>query len=110
MLTDAELYQRGFETLIASREAYADCASVASVRRLPGVTTPIFPCEPERGIYNNAVLTRDLNPRARVEALTAMQSAYAAAGVGRVGRVGPKVGRVDAMRAGATRLHRGQLG
>ena len=81
MLTDADLYQRGLETLIASWEAYAACASGASVQRLPGVTAAIFPCEPERGIYNNAVLARDLDPRARVDTLAAMQSAYAAAGV-----------------------------
>src|SRR5207248_10304629 len=84
MLTDADLYQRGLETLIASWEAYAACASGASVQRLPGVTAAIFPCEPERGIYNNAVLARDLDPRPRV---------------------GPRVGRVNGMRPGATRLH-----
>jgi GNAT superfamily N-acetyltransferase len=81
--TDADLYQRGVETLFASWEVYARYASGASVQRLPGVTAAIFGCEPERGIYNNAVLARDLDPRLRAVALAAMQSAYAAAGVDR---------------------------
>jgi GNAT superfamily N-acetyltransferase len=83
MLTDVELYQRGNETLIASWVAYARCATLASVRRYPGVTTAIFPCEPERGIYNNAILDRNLGLRARTDALAAMQAGYAAAGVDR---------------------------
>jgi GNAT superfamily N-acetyltransferase len=83
MLTDADLYQRGNETLIASWEEYARYANGASVRCYPGVTAAIFPCEPERGFYNNAVLQRDLGPRQRVGALAAMQADYAAAGIDR---------------------------
>jgi GNAT superfamily N-acetyltransferase len=83
MLSNDDLYQRGVTTLIASWEAYARCAAGASVQRNPGVTTAIFPCEPERGIYNNAVLDRQLDPHARADALEAMQAAYAAAGVDR---------------------------
>jgi GNAT superfamily N-acetyltransferase len=81
MLTDAELYQRGIATLIASWEAYAHCAAGASVQRDPGVTTAVFPCEPERGIYNNALLDRRLDDAQRAQALGAMEAAYAAAGV-----------------------------
>jgi GNAT superfamily N-acetyltransferase len=83
VLTDAELYQRGLDTLIASWEAYAHSAIGASVQRYPGVTIAIFPCEPERSIYNNAVVDPTLGPDARAGALEAMQAAYAAAGVDR---------------------------
>jgi GNAT superfamily N-acetyltransferase len=83
MLSDADLYHRGTETLIASWEAYARCAIGASVQRSPGVTTAIFACEPERGVYNNAVLEPNLDPQARCDALEAMQAAYATAGVDR---------------------------
>jgi GNAT superfamily N-acetyltransferase len=83
MLSDADLYRRGIETLIASWEAYARYATGASVTRHPGVATAIFPCEPERSIYNNAVLERDLESPARADAIAAMVAAYAAAGVDR---------------------------
>jgi GNAT superfamily N-acetyltransferase len=82
-LTDIDLYQRGTDTLIASWEVCAYFASGASVQRYPGVTTAIFPCEPERGIYNNAVLDSDLDAAARANTLNAMQAAYAAAGIDR---------------------------
>lgn len=83
MPTDAELYQRGIATLIASWAAYARSARDASVERHPGVTTAIFRCEPERGIYNNAVLDRYLNAAERTHAVADMQAAYAAADVDR---------------------------
>src|SRR5262249_28449902 len=73
--------QRGVATLIASWEAYAQCADGASVQRYPGVTTAVFPYDPERGIYNNAVLARGLSPGARASAISQMEAAYAAAGV-----------------------------
>jgi GNAT superfamily N-acetyltransferase len=53
------------------------------VERLRGVTVAVFPHEPERSIYNNAVLDRRLPPRGRVAALDSMQARYASAGVGR---------------------------
>jgi len=83
MLTDADLYQRGLATLVASWEAYARCASHALVQRHPGVTTAIFACEPERSIYNNAVLAHDLDADARQDAIATMQAAYSAEGVDR---------------------------
>jgi hypothetical protein len=57
MLTDADLYARGSATLLASREEYA---RGATMRRLPGVATAVFPNEPERAVYNNALLGRGL--------------------------------------------------
>jgi GNAT superfamily N-acetyltransferase len=83
MLTDADLYRRGVATLLASWEEYARGAAGAAVRRLPGIAVAVFPNEPERAVYNNAVLDRDLTPAARAGAVAAMDSAYAAAGVDR---------------------------
>ena len=81
--TDAELYRRGRDTLLASWEAYACGAVGAAVKRLPGVTVAVFPDEPERAVYNNALLQRDLGPGERSDALDAMETAYAAAGLTR---------------------------
>jgi GNAT superfamily N-acetyltransferase len=81
--TDAELYQRGNATLIASWEAYARAASDARVERFPGVVCAVFPHEPERGVYNNAVLGRDLGAGERKAAMAAMETAYALAGIER---------------------------
>lgn len=79
----AELYLRGSDTLLASWEAYARGAVGAAVLRLPGVAAAVFPYEPERAVYNNALLERDLGPGERSAALDAMETAYAAAGVTR---------------------------
>ena len=79
--TDAGLYLRGSDTLLASWEAYARGAVGAAVKRLPGVAAAVFPHEPERGVYNNALLERDLSPGERSDALDAMEAVYAAAGI-----------------------------
>jgi GNAT superfamily N-acetyltransferase len=81
--TDAELYLRGRDTLLASWEAYARGAAGAALHRLPGVAAAVFPHEPERAVYNNALLDRDLGASERAGALDAMEAAYAAAGVAR---------------------------
>jgi len=83
VLTDADLYRRGAETLLASWEEYARGATGAAVRRFPGVATAVFPNEPERAVYNNALLERDLTAAERADALEAMEAVYAAAGVTR---------------------------
>jgi GNAT superfamily N-acetyltransferase len=83
ILSDADLYHRGIQTLVASWEAYARCSRSASVHRFSGVTAAIFPDAPERGVYNNAVLERGLNAVERARALEDMQAAYAASGVQR---------------------------
>jgi GNAT superfamily N-acetyltransferase len=83
MLSDADLYHRGAETLLASWEAYARGATGAAVRRLPGVAVAVFPYEPERAVFNNALLACDLAAAARAAALAAMEAVYAAAGVTR---------------------------
>jgi ribosomal protein S18 acetylase RimI-like enzyme len=81
--TDSNLYRRGAATLIASWEEYARGAAGAAVQRLPGVAIAVFPNEPERGVYNNALLERDLAAAERENALDAMEAAYASAGVER---------------------------
>jgi GNAT superfamily N-acetyltransferase len=82
-LGDDVLYARGAATLLASWEAYARAAAGAALLRLEGVAAAVFPREPERGVFNNALLERDLGPGARVAAVTAMEGAYRAAGVAR---------------------------
>lgn len=47
------------------------------------MTCAVFPHPPERDVYNNAVLQRDLPPAERSIALDAMDAAYASAGVTR---------------------------
>jgi ribosomal protein S18 acetylase RimI-like enzyme len=81
--TDAELYHRGSETLLASWEQYARGAAGATFHRLAGVATAVFPNRPERAVYNNALLERDLDACGRDEAISAMEAAYDAAGVTR---------------------------
>jgi ribosomal protein S18 acetylase RimI-like enzyme len=81
--TDADLYLRGAETLLASWEAYARGSRGAAVIRSPGVATAVFPNEPERAVYNNALLERDLASSERADALDTMGAAYALAAVTR---------------------------
>jgi GNAT superfamily N-acetyltransferase len=47
------------------------------------VTVAVFPDEPERSIYNNTILERDLAPAERAAALDAMEEVYAAGGISR---------------------------
>jgi ribosomal protein S18 acetylase RimI-like enzyme len=82
-LSDDELYLRGVETLLASWEQYARGASGAGLQRLAGVAAAVFPEEPERGVYNNALLELDLPAPERFDAVLAMEAAYEAAGVAR---------------------------
>jgi GNAT superfamily N-acetyltransferase len=81
--TDAELYHRGTETLLASWDAYARGANGAAVHRLAGVATAVFPEEPERSVYKNALLERDLSAAERADAIAAMEAAYETGGVTR---------------------------
>jgi GNAT superfamily N-acetyltransferase len=80
-ISDAELYRRNIDTLLASFEAYTCGAIGAVVRRFPGVAIAVFPNEPERSVYNNAVLDRDLSAPERREALDAIASTYRDAGI-----------------------------
>jgi GNAT superfamily N-acetyltransferase len=80
-LTDTDLYRRGADTLVASWEQYARASGGAAVLRSPGVAAAVFPAEPERGVYNNALLDRGLDAADRTAALDAMEAAYASRGV-----------------------------
>ena len=80
---DTDLYRRGMETALASWEEYASGTPDAEVRRSPGVAAAIFPNAPERNVYNNAILERDLPGPDRAAAVAAMETAYDARGVTR---------------------------
>jgi ribosomal protein S18 acetylase RimI-like enzyme len=82
-VTDGDLFARGAETLLASWEEYARGSAGAALLRLSGVATAVFREEPERGVYNNALLDRDLAAAERATAVDAMQAAYTAAGIER---------------------------
>ena len=82
-LTDTDLYLRGANTLLASWEQYARGATGAAVRRFPGVATAVFPYDPERSVYNNALLVRDLAASERAHAISDMEAAYERAGITR---------------------------
>lgn len=80
---DNDLYIRGSETLLASWEEYARGSAGAALHRLSGVAAAVFPSEPERAVYNNALLDRDLGPTERAAAVDAIEAAYARAGIER---------------------------
>jgi ribosomal protein S18 acetylase RimI-like enzyme len=72
-------YDRGMATAVACWEHFAAGTEGATVLEAPGVSAAVFPLGPERAIYNNAVLERDLSdPRT---AVIAMEEAYSAAGI-----------------------------
>ena len=81
--TTDDLYARGAATLLASWDEYARGANGAALLRLDGVAAAVFPSDPERGVYNNALLDRDLDRTARAAAVDAMAAAYRSAGVER---------------------------
>ena len=81
ILTEPDLFLRGAATLVASWEEYAYGATGATVERSPGVDIAVFPNDPERAVYNNALLILDLSAGRRADAIDAMETAYAAAGV-----------------------------
>ena len=81
--TDDDLYVRGGATLLASWEEYARASAGAALQRLDGVSAALFPSEPERAVYNNAVLDRGLGRSERAAAVDAMEAAYSSAGVDR---------------------------
>src|SRR6266511_4267705 len=80
---DNDLYIRGAATLLASWEEYARGSAGATLERLNGVSAAVFPSGPERAVYNNALLDRDLGPTERAAAVDAMEAAYTSAGVDR---------------------------
>jgi GNAT superfamily N-acetyltransferase len=75
-VSSGELYSRSVASLLASWRAYASGSSGGRLVERSGVTAAVFPHEPERGVYNNALLES-------VDGIEAMQQAYAHAGVER---------------------------
>ena len=88
MTVTTDLYVRGAATLLASWEEYARGSAGATLRRLDGVAAAVFPNGPERAVYNNALLDRDLGPAERAAAVGAMEAAYTSASSSRR-RTGP---------------------
>jgi ribosomal protein S18 acetylase RimI-like enzyme len=78
----ADLLGRGEETALACWAAIAGGVPAARVVRPAGAGIAVFPEGPERAVYNNAILTRDLPGPERAAALDAVESVYAAAGIG----------------------------
>src|SRR4051812_16779241 len=95
---DIDLYRRGVDTAIAARAVIARGSRDAAVVRAPGVAAGVFPHEPERSIYNNAVLEHGLGRADRAAAIDAMEVTYATAEGGRCGGGGEGAG--GAMRGG----------
>jgi hypothetical protein len=83
LTTDNDLYIRGAATLVASWEEYARGSAGAALKRQDGVSAAVFPSDPERAVYNNALLDRDLGQTERAAAVDAMEAAYDSAGVDR---------------------------
>jgi hypothetical protein len=81
-MTDDELYERAAETLLATWEAYARGSRAARLVHEDGVAIGVFPAEPERDIYNNALLTRGLSADRVARAAEAVERAYGDAGIG----------------------------
>jgi len=81
--SDADLYRRGAATLLASWAEYARGSAGAAIVRRPGVAAGVFPHDPERAVYNNALIDRGLGPSERGAALAALEDAYASAGIAR---------------------------
>jgi ribosomal protein S18 acetylase RimI-like enzyme len=81
--TDSDLYSRGAATLLATWEEDARGARGAALERFAGVAAAVFPHEPERTFFNNALLARGLASLERRVALDAIEAAYADAGVDR---------------------------
>lgn len=82
-MTADDLFNRGIETLVASWEVCARRSRGAAVERFPSATAAVFSVDPERRVYNNAIVDRDLVPAERREALAAIEAAYTAADVDR---------------------------
>jgi ribosomal protein S18 acetylase RimI-like enzyme len=80
---ESDLFIRGAATVLASWEEYAQGSAGAALKRLKGVSAAVFPSDPERSVYNNALLDRDLGPTERAAAVDAMDEAYRSAGVDR---------------------------
>jgi ribosomal protein S18 acetylase RimI-like enzyme len=84
MYTDHRtLYGRMEANLVESWARYAEGSTRARLERVPGAAVAAFPSTPERDVFNNAVLARDLDRLPAGEAIAALEAVYADAGIGR---------------------------
>jgi ribosomal protein S18 acetylase RimI-like enzyme len=79
----AALYARMEANLIESWARYATGSPGGFVQRFAAASVAVFPEEPERAVYNNAVLVRGLDVRAAMDALARLEALYADASVDR---------------------------
>jgi ribosomal protein S18 acetylase RimI-like enzyme len=78
---DRVLYERMEANLVASWATYTAGSAGAGVERVPGAVVAVFPSLPERVVYNNALLARDLDVDGAGYAITTTQAMYADAGI-----------------------------
>jgi ribosomal protein S18 acetylase RimI-like enzyme len=104
--TDGDLYNRMAANLLASWTRYADGSTGASVIRIPAAAMGVFPEGPERSVYNNALLSRDLGPSEAAQAVMQIAEVYADAGVDRyaVWAHESEVAALDELRRGGFRV------
>jgi ribosomal protein S18 acetylase RimI-like enzyme len=75
------LYERMKANLVASWERYATGSSGAFLRRAADVAIAVFPSPPERGVYNNSLLSRALDDGRADAAIRLLEDLYERAGV-----------------------------
>lgn len=79
--SDRQLFERQAVSLVASWAAYAKGSAGASVQEEDGVSVCVFPTEPERSVYNNALLARGMDADRTEKAVSAMERLYRDAGI-----------------------------
>jgi ribosomal protein S18 acetylase RimI-like enzyme len=77
------LYGRMEANLVGSWARYAAGSPGARLEHVPGATVAAFPSAPERDVFNNAVLARDLDQSQAGDAIAALETVYADAAIGR---------------------------
>ena len=75
------LYRRQAATLVASWRLDARYSAGAAVVEEAGAAICLFPAEPERSVYNNALLDRGLDATGAARAIDAIEAAYRDAGI-----------------------------
>lgn len=78
-----ELYERQAATLVASWRVDARHSAGAVVVEQEGAGIAAFPAEPERGIYNNALLPRGVAARGAARVVEAVEAVYRDASIPR---------------------------
>jgi hypothetical protein len=81
VVTDLGLYRRGIETAVACWTSYARAIPGPDVHRLPCVDVAVFTDGPEGDVFNNAVLAHGLDAQDRRDAVDALVTTYAEAGI-----------------------------